>query len=129
MISANRVGISYCSIAISPPTAPHLKSTASLPTCSISNTLLTIIKPKLFIFTMSAIMQPTNNFTITGSIQEHPKIWAISAFLWVVSCYIFGRLQVRALDQISRGERILYITPKIKEGNVVPEEKRTAVVI
>jgi hypothetical protein len=78
---------------------------------------------------MSAIIQPTNNFTLTGSIKEHPKIWAVSALLWIASCYIFGRLQVRALDQISTGERILYITPKVKEGEVVPEEKRKAVVI
>jgi hypothetical protein len=60
----------------------------------------------------SANIEPINTFTLTGSIKKHPKIWAVCSMLWVYSCFLVWKFEVRALEHISRGERVMYTTPK-----------------
>ena len=51
---------------------------------------------------------PVSSFSILGSIEENPEIWTISTTVWMLSCFLIWRWQVHSLEQVSRGERIMY---------------------
>lgn len=72
----------------------------------------------------SSIAQPISTFSITGSIEEHPKIWTVCTVLWAFSCFLVWKFEVWALDQVSRGERIMYTTPNTKDGESTTTIKR-----
>ncbi|KAF2450151.1 hypothetical protein P171DRAFT_426612 [Karstenula rhodostoma CBS 690.94] len=43
-----------------------------------------------------------NEFTITGSIKAHPKLWFCGACIWVLSCVLVWKLMLIALERASR---------------------------
>jgi hypothetical protein len=50
--------------------------------------------------------------TIFGYMWQHPKTWTVCAIFWVLSCLIFWKLQLVALDRSQRAGYTLYHTPK-----------------
>jgi hypothetical protein len=69
----------------------------------------------------SAIHHPIVNFSIRGSIKENPTIWATSTIIWMFSCFLVWRWQVYSLEQVSRGERIMYT--KDGKATVAPKSR------